>query len=156
MKNVLDLQEKLIDYCAQKSSRVVHLKALTKLGVLNTDQTYDECAKKITDYLDTESNGVCTGGKEKALVGLGLTAPKRIGVTRYVIDVEYELQEASGHYGNDCGNSDCGTVISGGRFMTDAILKTTSINGNKPLKARTVAYRTDVEMSETWTQDLLK
>jgi len=71
-----ELQDKLIDYCASKTGRTKHLKALVKIGVLNTDQTYEECVEKITDYLNNEPS-VCTEGANKAIKALGLVPETR-------------------------------------------------------------------------------
>jgi|JI10StandDraft_1071094.scaffolds.fasta_scaffold1416375_1 hypothetical protein len=37
-----------------------------------------------------------------------------------------------------------------------AIMDANLVYENKPLRAKAVAYRTDIEMADTWTQDLLK
>lgn len=158
-KDVRILQDKLIDYCGEKHSRRLYLKELVAQGALDQNKTYEEVANIIRLYLS--SFAICPEGRERALKGLGLfEKQKRKGITRYVIDVEYELREdnqgyGGGIYGERGGNSDCGTVMLGAEVMIEAILGKESINNNKPLNAHIRAYRTNVEKVDTFTQSLL-
>lgn len=149
------LQNKLIDHCSAKSSRALYLKELVELGALDPSKTYDEVAKIIKDYLNGKSDfTICIEGKQRALKALNLETNKT-GITRYVIDVEYELYDPYKIYGKDNGETDCGTVVSGGDVMIGAILDKISVNDNKAVKAELVAYRTDVQPVEAFKQSLL-
>ena len=74
-QNVEVLQQKLIEYCAAKSTRTTHLIRLTNLGALNNSATYDEVAETITDYLNTNQS-VCSDGADRAIKALGLGVEK--------------------------------------------------------------------------------
>lgn len=86
-ETALELQEKLIKYCAEKASRTSHLIKLTELGTLNTDQTYEECAKKITDYLKSDQS-VCPEGQDRALKALRLKVEKN-HLYKYKLEITF-------------------------------------------------------------------
>lgn len=103
-ENVEVLQQKLIEYCALKSTRATHLVKLTQLGALNNSATYDEVATIVRDYLNTEYS-VCTDGADRAIKALGL-APKKFVVYELTRDEINERQARTNEYPHFVGYKD--------------------------------------------------
>ena len=81
------LQDRLIEYCAQKSDRAQHLRHLQHRGALNTEARYDTVKTIILNYLIDPNINICKDGASRAKECLGLKEERWVEKTMQVNDV---------------------------------------------------------------------